>query len=194
MFVPRVFRIRLLMNMPCIYANGLNDYVNTVALRFIGKCVSLVLLSMSYQSQHKITLLVINQNLRQASCVKAWCSTKTSALKIRWLSATPRPLSSGSGGRFYDAAGRDAFPKKQLKRKIKWKKHTRESAKAIPLSCSAGRRPVGWKNPPSCLHLPSSSPDFILQAKWRAGTCSGRKASLRRFFHGNLTELIFCWL
>ena len=71
MFVPRVFRIRLLINMPCIYANGLNDYVNTVALRFIGKCVRLVLLSMSYQSQHKITLLVINQNLQQASRVKA---------------------------------------------------------------------------------------------------------------------------
>jgi len=51
-------------------------------------------------------------------------------------------------GRFYDAAGRDAFPKKQLKRKIKWKKHARESAKAIPLSCSAGRRPVGRKNSP----------------------------------------------
>lgn len=48
MFVPRVFRVRLLMNMPCIYANGLYDYVNTVALRFIGKCVMLVLLSMSY--------------------------------------------------------------------------------------------------------------------------------------------------
>ena len=27
MFVPRVFRIQLLMNMPCIYANGLNDYL-----------------------------------------------------------------------------------------------------------------------------------------------------------------------
>ena len=27
MFVPRAFRIRLLMNMPCIYANDLNDYV-----------------------------------------------------------------------------------------------------------------------------------------------------------------------
>ena len=27
MFVPRVLRIRLLMNMPCIYTNGLNDYV-----------------------------------------------------------------------------------------------------------------------------------------------------------------------
>ena len=47
-FARRAFRIRLLMNMTCIYANGLNDYVNAAALRFIGKCVMLVLLSMSY--------------------------------------------------------------------------------------------------------------------------------------------------